>query len=210
MSGNRRQFLGAGAVALAAAGVGLAWAKMQSNVLFQPALASEGNLPSFDGATTWLSSAPLSSAELRGKVVAIQFWTYTCVNWMRTLPYVRAWADKYRESGLVVVGVHTPEFSFEHKVDNVQQAARVLQVEYPIAVDNEHAVWDAFANQYWQPCISPMRADVSDITISAMAATTSRSKSFNNSWLTLEQLVSILNSSAWIRAAEKWPPTGPT
>ena len=130
MSGNRRQFLGAGAVALAAAGIGLAWAKTQS----KPALASEGDLPSFDGATTWLSSAPLSSAELRGKVVAIQFWTYTCVNWMRTLPYVRAWADKYRESGLVVVGVHTPEFSFEHKVDNVQQAARALQVEYPIAV----------------------------------------------------------------------------
>jgi len=147
MSGNRRQFLGAGA--LAAAGIGLAWAKTQSNVLFQPALASEGNLPSFDGATTWLSSAPLSSAALRGKVVAIQFWTYTCVNWMRTLPYVRAWADKYRESGLVVVGVHTPEFSFEHNVDNVQQAARALQVEYPIAVDNEYAVWDAFANQYW-------------------------------------------------------------
>jgi thiol-disulfide isomerase/thioredoxin len=112
-------------------------------------LPSEGRLPGFDGATGWLNSPPLSPAELRGKVVLVDFWTYTCINWLRTLGYVRAWAEKYLEHGLVTVGVHTPEFPFERDVDNVRWAAGDMKVEYPIALDSDYAVWDAFANRYW-------------------------------------------------------------
>jgi thiol-disulfide isomerase/thioredoxin len=106
-------------------------------------------LPPFDGATAWLNSPPLTPAGLRGKVVLVQFWTYTCINWLRTLPYVRAWADKYKDQGFVVVGVHTPEFGFEKQLDNVRPAAHDMRIEYPIAVDNDYAVWGAFANNYW-------------------------------------------------------------
>ena len=109
----------------------------------------EGPLPSFDGATAWLNSAPLTAAELRGKVVLVNFWTFTCINWLRSLPYVRAWAEKYKEPGLVVIGVHTPEFVFEQNVDDVRRAAKELNVEYPIAVDNRYAIWRAFDNRYW-------------------------------------------------------------
>ena len=109
----------------------------------------EGDLPSLDRATVWLNSKPLSTAELRGKVVLIDFWTYTCINWRRTLPYVRAWADKYRQQGLVVVGVHTPEFSFERDLDRVRHAADEQRVSYPIAVDSDYAIWRAFHNEYW-------------------------------------------------------------
>jgi thiol-disulfide isomerase/thioredoxin len=112
-------------------------------------LPVEGTMPSLDGATGWLSSAPLTAAELRGRVVLVNFWTYTCINWLRTLPYLRAWAKKYQDHGLVVLGVHTPEFSFEHDLDNVRQAVRDLGVDYPVAVDNDYAIWNAFANQYW-------------------------------------------------------------
>jgi thiol-disulfide isomerase/thioredoxin len=114
-------------------------------------LTSEGNLPSFDGATGWLNSEPLSPPSLQRhhKVVLVQFWTYTCINWLRTLPYVRAWAQKYQQQGLVAIGVHTPEFSFEHHLDNVRQAAQAMRVTYPIAVDSDYAVWDAFGNRYW-------------------------------------------------------------
>jgi thiol-disulfide isomerase/thioredoxin len=112
-------------------------------------LPIERDLPSLGGATAWLNSSPLSAADLRGKVVLIDFWTYTCINWLRTLPYVRAWAEKYREHGVVVIGVHTPEFPFEHDLDNVRRAARDMQIDYPIAVDNAYAIWDAFDNQYW-------------------------------------------------------------
>jgi thiol-disulfide isomerase/thioredoxin len=112
-------------------------------------LPSEGNLPGFDGATGWLNSGPLSPVELRGKVVLVDFWTYTCINWLRTLGYVRAWAEKYVEHGMVTVGVHTPEFPFERDVDNVRRAAAEMRVEYPIALDSDYAVWDAFANRYW-------------------------------------------------------------
>jgi thiol-disulfide isomerase/thioredoxin len=108
-----------------------------------------GNLPSFNGATQWLNSQPLSQAELRGKVVLVDFWTYTCINWLRTLPYVRAWAEKYKDQGLVVIGVHTPEFGFERDIDNVRQAAAAMHVDYPIAVDSNYAVWRAFNNHYW-------------------------------------------------------------
>src|SRR5712691_2359479 len=112
-------------------------------------LPIEGELPSFSGATAWLNSPPLSVAALRGKVVLIDFWTYTCINWLRTLPYVRAWAEKYREHGVVVIGVHTPEFPFEHDLENVRRAARDMRIEYPIAIDNDYAIWDAFDNHYW-------------------------------------------------------------
>jgi thiol-disulfide isomerase/thioredoxin len=112
-------------------------------------LPSEGRLPPFEGATGWLNSEPLSPEGLRGRVVAVQFWTYTCVNWLRTLPYVREWTARYREHGLTVIGVHTPEFGFERDVDNVTAAAREMAVDYPIALDSDYAVWGAFANHYW-------------------------------------------------------------
>ena len=112
-------------------------------------LPVEGELPSFDGATGWLNSAPLTAAGLRGKVVLVNFWTYTCINWLRQLPYVRAWAGKYSGQGLVVVGVHTPEFGFEHNPDNVRRAVQDMRIDYPVATDSDYAVWSAFDNHYW-------------------------------------------------------------
>ncbi len=112
-------------------------------------LASEGRLASFDDATGWLNSPPLTTEGLRGQVVLVDFWTYTCINWLRTLSYVRAWADKYGEHGLVVVGVHTPEFPFERDFDNVRQAASDMKVEYPIALDSDYGIWRAFSNSFW-------------------------------------------------------------
>jgi thiol-disulfide isomerase/thioredoxin len=112
-------------------------------------LPVEGELASFDSATGWLNSRPLRSADLRGKVVLVDFWTYTCVNWLRQLPYIRAWADKYSGHGLLVLGVHTPEFSFEHNAGNVHQAIQDQQIHYPVATDNNYAVWRAFGNHYW-------------------------------------------------------------
>ena len=112
-------------------------------------LPVEGELGSFDGATGWLNSAPLTPAGLRGKVVLVNFWTYTCINWLRQLPYVRAWAGKYSGQGLVVIGVHTPEFGFEHNPDNVRRATAAMRVDYPVATDNDYAVWRAFDNYYW-------------------------------------------------------------
>ena len=98
-------------------------------------LPVEGRLPSFDGATGWLDSPPLTAADLRGKVVLVNFWTYTCINWLRQLPYVRAWAERYGGDGLVVLGVHTPEFPFEHERDNVRRAVKDMRVAYPVVVD---------------------------------------------------------------------------
>jgi thiol-disulfide isomerase/thioredoxin len=112
-------------------------------------LPIEGRMPSLDSATGWLNSPPLTAAGLRGKVVLVDFWTYTCINWLRTLPYLRAWAERYQDHGLVVIGVHTPEFDFEHDLDNVRREAKRLRVDYPIAVDNDYAIWDAFDNHYW-------------------------------------------------------------
>jgi thiol-disulfide isomerase/thioredoxin len=110
---------------------------------------TQGVLPSLGGATGWLNSPPLTTAELRGKVILVDFWTYTCINWLRTLGYVRAWAEKYEDQGLVVVGVHTPEFPFEQDVENVREAAKDMTVEYPVALDSDYAVWRAFSNRYW-------------------------------------------------------------
>jgi cytochrome c biogenesis protein CcdA/thiol-disulfide isomerase/thioredoxin len=112
-------------------------------------LPVQGRLPSFDGATTWLNSAPLSRDALRGKVVVVNFWTYSCINCLRTLPYLKTWADRYRNDGLVVVGVHTPEFGFEHDTGNVRRALSDLKIHYPVAVDNDYQIWQAFGNQYW-------------------------------------------------------------
>jgi len=112
-------------------------------------LPVEGELPSLGGATGWLNSPALTAAELRGKVVLVDIWTYTCINWLRQLPYVRAWAEKYKDQGVVVIGVHSPEFPFEKDVDNVRRAAKAMRVDYPIAIDSDHEVWRAFENNYW-------------------------------------------------------------
>ncbi len=106
-------------------------------------------MPSLGGATGWLNSEPLGPAELRGHVVLVNFWTLTCINWLRTEPYVRAWSQAYRGDGLVVIGVHTPEFSFEHEIDRVRQATHDRLIDYPVAVDNDYAIWSAFDNHYW-------------------------------------------------------------
>jgi len=112
-------------------------------------LPVEGELPSLGGAIGWLNSQPLTPAGLRGKVILIDIWTYTCINWLRQLPYVRAWAEKYKDRGLVVIGVHSPEFAFEKNVENVRRAVADLKVDYPVAIDSDHAIWRAFNNEYW-------------------------------------------------------------
>jgi thiol-disulfide isomerase/thioredoxin len=107
------------------------------------------HMPSLGGVTEWLNSEPLGPADLRGHVVLVNFWTLTCINWLRQEPYVRAWSRAYRDDGLVVIGVHTPEFSFEHQIDGVQQAIKERAIDYPVAVDNDYEIWSAFANHYW-------------------------------------------------------------
>ena len=109
----------------------------------------EGRLPELRGATAWLHTAPLTPEGLRGKVVAVQFCTFSCINWLRTVPYVRAWAEKYHDDGLVVLGVHSPEFPFEHDLDKIRAALDGIGIVHPIAVDNDFAVWRAFDNAYW-------------------------------------------------------------
>src|SRR6185437_10947188 len=112
-------------------------------------LPVEGTFPSLAGATQWLNSPPLSAESLRGKVVLVDFWTYSCINCIRALPYVRGWADKYKDHGLVVIGVHAPEFAFEKNPANVAKAVKDLGVDYPVALDNDYAIWKGFDNQYW-------------------------------------------------------------
>jgi thiol-disulfide isomerase/thioredoxin len=114
-----------------------------------PAGPGGGALAALSGATGWLNSPPLTASELRGRVVLVSFWTYTCINWLRSQPYLRAWAERYADDGLVVVGVHTPEFDFERDLDNVRRAVEDLRVGYPVAVDTDYAIWDGFGNQYW-------------------------------------------------------------
>jgi thiol-disulfide isomerase/thioredoxin len=106
-------------------------------------------LSGLDGAPVWLNSEPLAAERLRGRVVLVDFWTYSCVNWLRTLPYLRAWDERYRDRGLVVIGVHAPEFGFEHDLDNVRRATRELGVGYPVVIDNDFAIWRSFENRYW-------------------------------------------------------------
>ena len=149
---DRRHFLGTAATAIAATQLGglgsvKAWVRQMTPAAVQLPVA--GDLPSLASATEWLNSPPLTAAGLRGKVVLIDFCTYTCINWLRTLPYVRAWAAKCKDQGLVVVGVHTPEFAFEKNVENVRRAVKDMKVAYPIAMDNEYAIWRGFNNEYW-------------------------------------------------------------
>lgn len=112
-------------------------------------LPDEGTAPPLDGAVEWLNSAPLTMEQLRGKVILIDFWTYSCINCIRTIPYVRAWAEKYKDQGLVVIGVHTPEFAFEKKIDNIKKAISSFKINYPVTVDNDYKIWRAYSNNYW-------------------------------------------------------------
>jgi len=159
---QRRRFLGSAVMSVAGAeplAVGSANARPNTMIVDESAgrltmpamfqLPVKGQMPSLGGATEWLNSPPLTTAALRGKVVLISFWTYTCINWLRTFPYVRAWAEKYRNHRLVVIGVHSPEFEFEKDIGNVRRAVRDLNVDYPVAVDSNHAIWRAFNNEYW-------------------------------------------------------------
>ena len=138
---SRRRFLGAAAMTIAAAGLGARDAAEGSG-------SGQRELSALGRAAEWLNSPPLTPSSLAGKVVLVDFCTYTCINWLRTLPYVRAWSARYRQ-GLVVVGVHTPEFAVERNIDNVRRAMQEMRIEYPIAIDNDYAIWRAFSNQYW-------------------------------------------------------------
>src|SRR5262249_55218770 len=147
---SRRGFLGAAAGVLAASQFG-----MSDPVLAQGGgrglfgLLGDREMPSLTGATGWINTPPLTPADLRGRVVLVEFWTFTCINWLRTHPYVRAWGEKYKDQGLVVLGVHTPEFPFEGDIDNVRRAVRDMRIPYPVAVDSDYGIWRAFRNQYW-------------------------------------------------------------
>jgi thiol-disulfide isomerase/thioredoxin len=114
-----------------------------------PSIVGSAPLSGLSGATGWVNSAPLTAKQLKGKVVLVDFWAYSCINCLRTLPYIEAWAQKYKDSGLVVIGVHTPEFDFEKQLPNVQRAVQKYGITYPIALDSNHAIWDAFQNEYW-------------------------------------------------------------
>ncbi len=146
---DRRRLLGTAAMSIAGAKLGMIGSAVHHLTREGVHPALEGELDSLRSATGWLNTQPLTAAGLSGKVVLIDIWTYTCINWLRTLPYVRAWAAKYKDQGLVVIGVHSPEFSFEKNADNVRQAATETRVDYPIAIDNEFLIWRAFKNQYW-------------------------------------------------------------
>jgi thiol-disulfide isomerase/thioredoxin len=162
---DRRRLLGTAALMFAAGQFGMIGAAQAQSGTTPPAhqpaiegqqmspasvpLPIEGELPSLGGATGWLNSQPLGPSGLRGKVVLINIWTYTCINWLRQLPYVRAWAEKYKERGFVVIGVHSPDFAFEKEVENVRRAVADLRVDYPVAIDSDHAIWRAFKNAYW-------------------------------------------------------------
>jgi thiol-disulfide isomerase/thioredoxin len=135
---SRRHFL---------TGAALTIASVPCNLI--ASATSRSDLEPLGRATTWLNSPPLTGAELQGKVVLVEFWTYSCINWRRQLPYVRAWAEKYKDKGLVVIGVHSPEFSFEKNVDNIRWALRDMRIAYPIAVDSDRLVWRGFNNEYW-------------------------------------------------------------
>ena len=147
-STSRRRFLGNAVMTIAAAQFGIAGcAKALSTGAVR--LPVEGDLPSFGGATTWLNSQPLTARGLSGKVVLVNFWTFSCINSIRVLPYLRAWAAKYKNQGFVVVGVQAPEFEFEKNIDNVRWAVKDRMIDYPIAIDNDLAIWRAFDNNYW-------------------------------------------------------------
>ena len=136
-------------------------------------------MPSLGSATGWLNSPPLTAADLRGHVVLVNFWTYTCINWLRSLAYLRAWADNYKDQGLLVIGVHTPEFDFEQDLDNVRRAVKAMRIQYPVAVDSDYAIWNAFGNHYWPACTSSTPKGRSATTASARGTTSDRRRSFS-------------------------------
>ncbi len=146
---NRRLFLATAAKIFAAAQLGMLGCSAQQSAFLNLQIPAKGEMPPLVGATEWLNSHSLKAESLRGKVVLFNFCTYTCINWLRQLPYVRAWHEKYKDQGLVVIGVHTPEFEFEKNLDNVRVALKDMRIDYPIAVDNDYAIWRAFENQYW-------------------------------------------------------------
>jgi thiol-disulfide isomerase/thioredoxin len=146
---NRRRFLGTSTMAMVAAQLGLIGCANAQSSKGAVRLASEGSMPSLAGATEWLNSPPLTPANLRGKVVLINFWTFSCINSLRQLPYLRAWAAKHKDQGLVVVGVQAPEFEFEKSLDDVRWARKTMRLDYPIAIDNDHSIWRAFNNNAW-------------------------------------------------------------
>lgn len=141
MRTERRRLLTVGGVALAVLGLGLTSHLMARD--------SYGAMPSLSGASTWLNSPPLDVAQLKGKVVLVDFWTWDCINCQRSLPHVNDWARRYADQGLVVVGVHTPEYDYEHDVDTLKRKVASLGIGYPVAVDNDHQVWNAWGNQFW-------------------------------------------------------------
>lgn len=148
-SDDRRRFLRTAASTLAAARLGVFGSAATQLSCAAIQFTDEGKLQSLANATAWLNSPALTTPGLLGKVVVVQFWTYTCINWLRTLPYTRVWAEKYEKNGLVVVGVHSPEFAFEKSVENVRRAIKDMNIAYPVAVDSDHTIWNAFSNQYW-------------------------------------------------------------
>ena len=171
-------------------------------------LPVEGELPDLGGATAWLNSAPLTPAGLRGKVVVVQFCTFSCINWLRTLPYVKAWAAKYRDDGLVVIGAHSPEFPFEHDLEKIRSALDGMGVDYPIAVDNDFAVWRAFDNAYWPALYFVDAGDGSGTTTSARRTTSGRSGS--SSSCSPKRAATTSTRTWWrsSRTASTSPPTG--
>jgi len=148
ISMDRRRFVANAVMTIGAAQLGIAGcAKAESPATIR--LPSEGELPPLTGATGWLNSQPLTARSLRGNVTLVSFWTFSCINSIRVLPYLRAWAAKYKNQGLVVIGVQAPEFEFEKSVDNVRWAVKDRMIDYPIAIDNDLAIWRAFKNEYW-------------------------------------------------------------
>jgi thiol-disulfide isomerase/thioredoxin len=145
---DRRSFLGAAAKTIAAAHFGIMSHVRADAASMEANQRASRELVAIGDAREWLNSPRLTSANLLGKLVLVNFWTYTCINWLRQLPYVRAWAEKYGQ-GLVVIGVHTPEFPFEHDIDNVREAVQQMRIEYPVVIDNDYSIWRAFNNQYW-------------------------------------------------------------
>lgn len=146
---HRRSFLSRAVKTIAAAQLSTLGCTIQLATPATVHLPVEGELPSLAGATAWLNSQPLTVEDLRGKVVLINFCTYTCINWLRQLPYVRAWSEKYKDQGLLVIGIHTPEFVFEKDIDNVRRALKDMKIDYLVAIDNDYTIWHAFRNRYW-------------------------------------------------------------
>jgi thiol-disulfide isomerase/thioredoxin len=146
---DRRRLFGTAALTIGASRLGMISSAMQHMAAAPSQLSNEGGMPPLNNASEWLNSQPLTTRGLRGKVVLVNFWTYTCINWLRSLPYVRAWAERYADQGLIVIGVHSPEFVFEKNVENVRRAVKDMNITYPVAIDSDHAIWHAFSNQYW-------------------------------------------------------------